>query len=119
MRWAPIFKDYLVSTFGSRGLLNCVLRGNPTFPNEIDNPLLPGCYYGESGSLISEIEARLPHDGPIYKNDNGSVYMKIEEAVRRTSVESTIKPFSRHKDERGAFQALITNHATTGKPTMI
>ena len=111
IRWAPIFKDCLTSTFGSRGPLSYVLREDPNVPNETADPLLPGCYYGVSGSLLSELEARLPHDGPIYKNDNGSVYMKIEEAVRGTSVESTIKPFSRRKDGRGAFQALIANHA--------
>ena len=37
--------------------------------------------------------------------------MKIEESARRTSVESTIKSFSRRKDSSGAFQALIANHA--------
>jgi len=111
IRWAPIFRDCLASTFGARGPLSYVLRDNVNVPNEIDDPLLPGCYYGESESLLSELEARLSHDGPIYKNDNGSVYMKIEEAVRGTSVESTIKPFSRRKDGRGAFLALIANHA--------
>ena len=50
--WAPIFKDCLTSTFGFCGPLSYVLRDDPTFPNEIDNPLLPGCYYGESGSLF-------------------------------------------------------------------
>ena len=52
-----------------------------------------------------------PHIGPIYNNDNAAVYQKIEEAARGTSVESTIKPFSRSKDDRGAFLALIANHA--------
>ena len=91
--------------------ISYVLREDPNVPAEINDPLLPGCYFGVSGTILSELEARLPHDGPIYKNDNGSVYMKIEEAVRGTSVESTIKPFSRRKDGRGAFQALIANHA--------
>ena len=37
--------------------------------------------------------------------------MKIEEAARETYVDLTIKSFSRRKDRRGAFQALISNHA--------
>ena len=53
----------------------------------------------------------LPHTGPIYKNDNAEVYQEIEEDARGTSVDSTIKPFSRRKDGRGAFLALIANHA--------
>ena len=119
IRWAPIFQDCLASTFGSRGPLSYVLRDESNVPAEADDPLAPNCYYGVSGSLLSELEARLPHDGPIYKNDNSSVYMKIEEAVRGTSVESTIKPFARRKDGRGAFQALIANHAGEVKYRLI
>ena len=37
-------------------------------------------------------------------------YMNIEEVDRGTSVEPTIKHFSRRKDDRGAFQSLIANH---------
>ena len=37
--------------------------------------------------------------------------MKIKEAARGTSMESTIKSFSRRKDRRGAFQALMSNHS--------
>ena len=73
------------------------------------DPLLPSFYYGESGSLISELESRLPHSGSIFKNDNDTVYVKVE-ASRDTSVESTIKSFSRRKDGCGAFQGLKRNH---------
>ena len=65
--------------------------------------------------MADEIVARLPHVGPIYKNDNTAVYQKIKEAARGTSVESTIKPFSRRKDGRGAFLALIVNHSSDVK----
>ena len=41
--------------------------------------------------------------------------MKIEEAARGTSVESTIIFFSRRKDGRGVFQALMSNHASEVK----
>ena len=111
IRWSPIFKDCLSSSFGPRGPLIYVLREDPEVPDEVTDPLLPGFYYGESGSLIAELEARLSHSGSIFKNDNATVYMKIEEATRGTSVESTIKSFSRSKDGRGAFQALMSNHA--------
>ena len=63
-------------------------------------------YLGISGSLLEELTKRLPHSGP-----NSTVYGKIEEAVRGTAVELTIKSFARRKDCRGAFEALIANHA--------
>ena len=70
---------------------------------------------GESSSLVSELEPLLPHSGPIFNNDNAVVYVKIEEASRVKSVESTIKSFSRHKDGRSAFQYLISDDASEFK----
>lgn len=111
IRWAPVFADYLSRCFGATGPLRYVIRDEPTVPTEVADPLLQNSYHGASGSLIEELTARLPHTGPIYRNDNKTVYMKIEEAVRGTSVESTIKSFSRTKDGRGAYLALVANHA--------
>ena len=45
--------------------------------------------------------------------------MKIEETSRGTSVESTIKSFSRRKDGGGSFQALIINYAGEVKHRLI
>ena len=123
IRWAPIFLDCIEHHYGAKGPLRYVLRENPTVKSEEEDPLTPhvnatqgvqgvqGTYYGESGSLVEELIARLPHDGPIFKNDNATVFQKIEEAARGTSCESTIKAFSRRKDGRGAYLALIANHA--------
>ena len=94
------------------------LRPNVAVPPETSDevgedtdPLKDVNYYGRSGCLHDELVARLPHTCPIYKNDNGSVYMIVEKAARRTSVESTVKVFARTKDGRGAYQAAIANHA--------
>ena len=62
-----------------------------------------------------ELDSRLLHIRPIFKNDNAEVYAKIEEATYETSVESTIKSFSRLKDERGAFQSFVSYHAGEAK----
>ena len=111
IKWSPIFIDCLTRTFGSRGPLAYVLREDPTVPTEVDDPVDVDSYYGISGSLLEELTKRLPHTGPIYKNDNATVYMLIEKAVRGTSVESTVKTFARTKNGRGAYLALIANHA--------
>ena len=115
IRWAPIFVDYLSRCFGSKGPLRYIVREMATVPTEIDDPLGSNNYFGRSGSLIEELIARVPHVGPIFRNDNATVYMKIEEAVRGSSVESTIKSFARQKDGRGAYLALVSNHAGTTK----
>ena len=125
IRWAPIFLDSMEHHYGAKGPLRYVLRENATVLTELEDPLtehvvanpaagtdaVQGTYYGESGSLVEELIARLPHEGPIFRNDNATVFQKIEEAARGTSCESTIKAFARRKDGRGAFYALISNHA--------
>ena len=68
-------------------------------------------YHGENVSLHEEIVAKFSNNGSIYKYDNTLVYMKIYRAAKVTSVESTINTFYCHKDGRGAFLDLISNHA--------
>ena len=121
IRWVPIFKDAMSRTYGSKGPLSYILRDDPAVPDELSDPLQANAngnvvsYFGRSGSLLEELIHRLPHSGPIFKNDNASVFGKIEEAARGTSVESTIKSFTRSKDGRGAFAALVANHAGEAK----
>ena len=61
--------------------------------------------------MWEELINRLPHDGPIFRDDNKTVFMMIAKAVAGKSMESTIKIYSRHKDGRASFLALIANHA--------
>jgi hypothetical protein len=111
IKWMPLFEDALSCTFGSKGPLIYVLRENADVPSEDDDPLDLNSHYGQSGSMIEELIKRLPHSGPIFKDDNKTVFMMISKAVAGTSVESTIKSFSRQKDGRGAYKALVANHA--------
>ena len=113
VRWSTIFKDCLESSYSSRGPLSCSLREDPISLNEADDPLFPSWYHGASRSLIYELEDYLPHDGPSCKNDNTSVFVKIEEAARSKYVGSTIKSFYRCKDGRSDFSTL--SDRCTGK----
>jgi len=105
--------------YGAKSPLRYGLRDNSAVKTEQEDPLtahvtenpaqniqsVQGTFYGESGSLVEELIGRLPHYGPIFKNDNATVFQKVEEAARDTSCESTIK------DGRGAYLVLISNHA--------
>ena len=55
-------------------------------------------YHGTSGSLHKKLVSRFFHNGSIYKYDNTSVYMNIENSARVTLVESTFKEFPHHTD---------------------
>jgi uncharacterized protein YjaG (DUF416 family) len=97
IKWVPIFLDTLTRTYGIHGPLVYVLRDEPTVPTEAEDPLTNESYFGTSGSLHDELIKRLLHTGAIYKNDNTSVFLKVEKATRGTSVESTVKAFSHQK----------------------
>ena len=109
---SPIFKCTLTSSCASHGPSSYVLHEDPVVADDIMDPLLDNCYYGERRSLIPELEYRLQHSEPIFKNDNAAVCMNVEDAARGKSVESDIKCFSRCKHELGAFQDVISNHAS-------
>ena len=110
-----VFNDYLTRVYGSWGPIAYVIRKDVAVPTEVADPLKPDKYFGESGCLVEELITHLPQTCPIYKNDNATVFSKIEQAVRGTSIESTIKYFSRKIDGRKTYEAMITNHAGDSK----
>ena len=65
------------------------------------------------GSVKEELIQRCSHDHPSFSDDNESVYLKLEEATRDTKFSTTIKSFK--KDGRGAYMALIAQHAGDDK----
>lgn len=111
IKWIPLFEDVMSRTFGAKGPLRYVIRETAEVETEILDPLLPDKHYGKHGSMMEDLINRLPHDGPTYKDDNKTVFMAISTAVAGTTVESTIKTYARTKNGRGAFLALIANHA--------
>ena len=70
-----------------------ILRKHPAVPDDVVNSPLSNYHYRESVSLISELESRLPRSGPVFKNDNTMVWMKIEEDYCGVSVDLSVKYF--------------------------
>ena len=77
------------------------MRENLEVPDVEDDTLTTNEHYGESGSMLEELIIRLPHAGPIFCNNNKSIFMMIYKAITGTSVESTIKSYSICKDGQG------------------
>ena len=65
--------------------------------------------------MLEELINRLPHPGPIFRDDNKTVFMMISKAVAGTSMDSTIKSYLGRKYGRTSFIALITNHVGDNK----
>jgi hypothetical protein len=125
LRWTDTFNDYCLNTFGVRQTpLAYVIRDNvdvvPETRPALDttttiDPLLDGCAYGNGGSVLNDLIARLSHDHPLYKTDNAKVYSLLEEATRGTAYSSTVKAFTRRRDGRAAWKALKSSHAGSDK----
>ena len=71
LKWIESFKDCLFRTYGIQTCpLLYVIRDNADVPNEVEDPLTPGCAYGQSGSILDELIAHLTHTDPLFKSDN-------------------------------------------------
>jgi hypothetical protein len=125
LRWTDTFLDYCLNTFGVRKTpLAYVIRENATVAPEsrpeddtttVVDPLQPGCAFGLGGSVLNDLIARLSHNHPLFKTDNAKVYSALEEATRSTAYSSTVKAFSRRRDGRAAWNAIVSSHAGTDK----
>ena len=66
-------------------------------------------------SVAGDQALRLSHNHPLFRDDNGQFYGMLEEAVRGTVYEATIKPLLRLSDGRSSYLALIAQHARRDK----
>ena len=99
IKWVPIFVDALSHTYGSTGPLTYVLRDTVEVPDEADDPLAAGSYFGSSGSLHDKLIACLPHEGAIYKNDNKTVIfiLKRQQGAHQLNPQSRLSIVARMK----------------------
>jgi len=123
LKWCESFRHFLYATFGVRKVpLLYVIRDSVAVTPELGpdtnvtyDPLIALKAYGSSGSILEDLINRSSHDHPLFKNDNATVFGHIEEASRGSIYITTIKPFARRKDGRGAWMALVTSHVGTDK----
>ena len=115
-KWSESFNDFLSKVIGKRyAPLSYVIRENEAVP-AVAPPLMTNQPHSqEHGSVEGELIARLSHTSPIFRDDNKQVYLFLEEATRSTIYGASIKPFTRSKNGRGAYLALINQHAGVDK----
>ncbi|GFH62136.1 hypothetical protein CTEN210_18612 [Chaetoceros tenuissimus] len=111
MQWQPAFVNYLGSVFGVRDIpLAYVIRGNVNVKPAVDDPLVANKLYGTSGSILEDLINRCSHTHPLFKTDNQSVYKLLETATKGTQYATTVTTFSRTKNGRSAYLAIVTSH---------
>ena len=68
--------------------------------------------YSEAhGSVAGEMVNRLPHIHPLYRVDNATGFSQLVTATMGTQYSSTIAPFKRSRNGRGALEALKAQFA--------
>jgi hypothetical protein len=80
------------------------------------DPVPPVCQVGDphsikTGLIDGDLTARMPHNHPLFKVDNGLTFIMIKTSVCGHDVAATIAPFCCAQDGRGALLALQSQHA--------
>lgn len=116
IKWTEAFKDYLNRVIGVRMIpLAYVIREDVAVPAQAPPLAQDQPHSAEHGSVEADLVARASHANALYRDDNGTVYYKLEEATRSTSYADSIKPFQRAKDGRAAWLALTSQYAGEDK----
>ena len=116
MRWVESFEDHLNRCIGVRCvLLSYIVRTGVTPPLLITPLQANQAYTVIHGSIEGDLISRALHTHGLFRDDNKTVYFKLEEATRTTQYADTIKPFQKTYDGCAAFQALKKQYAGQDK----
>ena len=115
-KWNDSIMVYTDQVFGARNSsLKYVIRSYGGFVIPRPTLVLNRPYSTLAGSVAGEQALQISHNNPLFRDDNEQFYGILEEAVRGTVFEVTIKPFQRRADGRGSYLALIAQHAGQDK----
>ena len=120
-KWTESFADFLDHVMGRRTVpLSYVIKNDYVVP-AIAPPLAAIVEWGlypystEYGSVEGELVAQASHSHALFRNYNAQVYHYLEEVTRCTAYASSIKPFQRRIDGRGAWNDIIAQYAVEDK----
>jgi hypothetical protein len=120
MKWINLFEEHLSSILGVRKVpLQYVIR-DVVIPNPIeDEPLNEDDgsppYATKYDSFNDELIHRTSHAHPGYKADNKHVFNLLNDGLAGSGYISSIQPFSRRKNGREAYQALVLHNMGSAK----
>ena len=121
-RWNDSLKVHMNEEFGARdATLRYLMRENDAVPAAGPLTVLATNHphTADGKSIEADQMNRLSHVHPLYSDDNAKFYRKLEEAVRGTTYEASIKPYQITGDGRGAYRSLLAQHCGKDKWTLI
>jgi hypothetical protein len=111
-KWVDSFVLHLSQKVGvCNAPLDYIVRAiaamNPVPPaHQVDDP-----HSIETGLIDGDLIARMPHNHPLFKVDNGMTFNMIKTSFCGHDVAATITPFCHAQDGHGALLALQSQHA--------
>ena len=115
-RWSELFNDFLNQVYDVRNApLAYVICANVEVAHPPPPLLINQPHTAKHGSVEGELVARLTHTSPVFRDENSAVYHNLEVATCSTIYASTLKPYQRAKDGRGAYFALMNQHVGQAK----
>ena len=115
-KWSPSFETILSQHFGSRSAsLDYLLRRDAVVPGAVPALQTGMPFSAVGGSIQADMKLCFLHNHPLYGNDNDRLYSLLDEAFRDSDYAMTIKPFERSHNGRGAYLAVMANHAGDDK----
>lgn len=116
LKWKDSALTFFNNVLGVRDIpLAYVIRKEAT-PPHLPPPLMPNKpYSGEFGSCKAELIARASHENEEFQADNAMVFNFLDQGLRESIYVSCIDPFRETEDGRGAFLAIVLQHAGDAK----
>ena len=111
-KWLEQLNQYLADVIGVRNApFTYLTRTDAQPPAILAARIVDQPYSVDYESIEHELKFCVSHDHTLSKSDNSALFQIIDRAVAGHDVSATIAPFRRTHDGRGAYLAILTQHA--------
>ena len=115
MRALDILPTHLRERIGNQKVALLYIIRDDSDPAPLENLEADRITAASYDSIMDELIARTPHEGPKFREDNALVYQIVQDLVAGSTHESSIKSFRRARDGRGAYLALVQHNLGSSK----
>jgi len=119
MKLLELIREHLRGILGIRQIPLAYVTRSTVNPEPIENIRADKPFSENHGSFHEELIARASHDHPNYVDDNATVLDILVGCLGETEYLTSLKPFQRARDGRGALLALETQNLGDSKWDMI
>ena len=111
-KWLESIQQHLSEKIGVRmAPLTYLTRPDVAVP-AVMLPRMIGKPFTENyDSIEEEMQFRTSHTNNLFKSDNNALFQMLDRATSGHTVNTTIAPFRRAQNGRGAFLAIVDQHA--------